>query len=413
MHIIYNLIASSSWVILRLIAKVNTKLALFVKGRESTQKTLKQHISKNDSVIWVHAASLGEFEQGLPILEQLKYNYPDYKLLLTFFSPSGYEVKKNTQAAHVVTYMPMDTKKKVREFLAIANPKLVLFIKYEIWPNYLTELGKRNIPTLLVSALFKKEQIYFKWYGGFMRHALKSFHHFYVQNENSKSLLHTIGLTNSTVTGDTRFDRVSKILARDNGLAFMDSFNTASPCFVAGSTWPEDEKLLVDYINNSDSDMKFVIAPHNIKKEHSKLLKDSITKPTLLYSELEHQNLGETKVLIIDTIGLLTKIYSYATIAYVGGGFATGLHNTLEPAVFGIPVLIGPKFKGFKEAEEMVSLGGILPITTQAEFNQQVDELYSKKERRARLGQINTTYLSKNKGASKKIMKDITNLLEH
>jgi len=390
---------------------VNHKLSLFVKGREHTLETLRKHISDSDHVVWVHAASLGEYEQGLPILEQLKLTYPDHKLLLTFFSPSGFEVKKNTSAADVVTYMPIDTKKKVHEFLDIANPKLAVFVKYEIWPNYLAALDKRNIPTLLVSAFFKKEQLYFRWYGGLMRNALKTFHHFYVQDENSKTLLHSIGLSNCDVTGDTRFDRVSKILNADNRLEFMDTFNTTSHCFIAGSTWPEDEKLIADYINSSDNDMKYVIAPHNIKKAHSTHLKESISKPTLLYSEIEGQNLNETQVLIVDTIGILTKMYSYATMAYVGGGFATGLHNTLEPAVFGIPVIIGPKYKGFKEAEDLVSLGGIRSIRTQVELTQTINELYDSEDNRTMLGQINSAYISKNKGASTKIMNDITKLL--
>lgn len=413
MYRIYNVLVSASWSILRLLATINQKLSLFVKGREHTLSRLQNNSCKKDTTIWVHAASLGEYEQGLPILEQLKLTYPEHKLVLTFFSPSGYEVKKNTSAADVVVYLPMDTKKKVNEFLDAVDPKLVLFIKYEIWPNYLAALKERNIPTLLVSALFKKDQIYFRWYGGFMRKALKTFDTFYLQDENSKSLLNTIGLTNCAITGDTRFDRVSKILSTDNRLEFMESFNTKPHCFIAGSTWPEDEKLIVDYINSSTADMKFVIAPHNIKKEHSSRLKASITKPTLLYSEIESQNLKETDVLIIDTIGLLTKIYSYSSIAYVGGGFATGLHNTLEPAVFGIPVIIGPKFKGFKEAEDLVELGGILPIDTQAKLTQKIDGLLSKENLGSNIGKINSDYISKNTGASIKIMEDIKTLLKH
>ncbi|MFT6795647.1 MAG: 3-deoxy-D-manno-octulosonic-acid transferase [Maribacter sp.] len=411
MHFIYNVIVYASWSILQLIAKANTKLSLFVKGRKLSIPTLQKYISGSDSVIWVHAASLGEYEQGLPILEKLKTNYPSYKIVLTFFSPSGYEIKQHISAAHVTIYLPMDTKKKVAEFLDVTRPKLAIFIKYEIWPNYLAALDKRNIPTLLISALFKKEQIYFKPYGAFMRNALKTFDHFYVQDENSKSLLNSIGLTNCTVSGDTRMDRVSKILDSDNSLDFMDAFNTTENCLIAGSTWPEDEKLLVDYINRSPSDIKFVIAPHNIKKEHSHELKKSIDKPTLLYSEIETQNLENINVLIIDTIGILTKLYSYATIAYVGGGFATGLHNTAEPAVFGIPVIIGPEYKGFREAEALISLGGIISICTIAELTKHLNELTANKEKRNKVGRINATYITENKGASTKIMEGISKLL--
>lgn len=411
MRLIYNLLVSVSWAILHVFAKVNTKLSLFVKGRKQTTTILKKGLEGGDKVIWIHAASLGEYEQGLPILEKLKLAYPTHKLLLTFFSPSGYEIKKNTQAAHVVTYLPMDTKKKVNAFLDAAKPELAIFIKYEIWPNYLAELNKRDIPTLLVSALFKKKQVYFKWYGGFMRKALHTFGHFYVQDENSKALLKSIGIINCSVTGDTRLDRVSEILDTDNSLDFMTQFNTTSHCLIAGSTWPEDEKILVDYINGSTTDMKFVIAPHNIKKEHSQNLKDSISKPALLYSEIDSQNLSEISVLIIDTIGLLTKIYSYASIAYVGGGFATGLHNTLEPAVFGIPVIIGPKYMGFLEAEELVALGGVLSIKTREELAERIDCLKDNKSNRAELGTLNSNYIAKNKGASTQIMNTIEKLL--
>ena len=383
-----------------------------MKGRQRSLETLRKHISSNDQVIWLHAASLGEYEQGLPILEQLRITYPGHKLLLSFFSPSGFEVKKNTPAADVVIYMPLDTKKKVGEFLDVAKPKLVVFIKYEIWPNYLAALKKRAIPTLLISAYFKKEQIYFKWYGGLMRNALKTFNHFYVQDENSKILLNRIGFSNCDVTGDTRFDRVAKILKGNNHLEFMDMFNTTAHCLVAGSTWPADEKLLVNHINTTDTNMKYVIAPHNIIKEHNTRLKESISKPSILYSEIEGQNLSDVKVLIVDTIGILTKIYSYATVAYVGGGFTTGLHNTLEPAVFGIPVIIGPNYKGFKEAEDLISLGGILSINNQEALTKTINELYQSTHHRNMLGNSNAAYISKNKGASAKIMKAITNLLE-
>jgi len=397
--------------LLKLLALTNTKLALFVNGRKHTFLTIEKYFSKTDRIIWIHAASLGEYEQGLPILEQLRLEYPSHKLLLTFFSPSGYEVKKNTKAADMVTYLPIDTKKKVIHFLEIVRPELAVFIKYEIWPNYLSELGKRKVPTLLISALFRKSQIYFKSYGGFMRKSLNNFSHFYVQDNQSKELLQGINLTNVSIAGDTRFDRVSEILERDNILEFMNLFSKNSTCFVAGSTWPEDEKLLIDYINESSSSIKFVIAPHNIKTAHISALENSITKSTVLYSENQQEDLEATQVLIIDTIGLLTKIYSYADIAYVGGGFATGLHNTIEPAVFGIPVLIGPNYSGFLEAEKLVNLGGIVSVTNKKEFFSIVETLFEDKEKRKNLGLINSSYIEKNKGASIQIMNGIRTLL--
>ena len=372
---------------------------------------LKKNISEGDSIIWVHTASLGEFEQGLPIIEQLKKNYPEYRILVTFFSPSGYEVKKNTAAADMVTYLPMDTKKNAIKFLDLVNPKLVIFVKYEIWPNYLRALSQRNIPTLLISALFKENQIYFKSYGGFMRKTLHNFTHIFVQDTKSIELLSKINIKNTSISGDTRFDRVIEILERDNNLAFMENFKNGAKTLVAGSTWPDDEEVLVPYINTGESSLKFVLAPHNIKPEHINKLKSSINKKTILYSELENKDLSAYEVLIIDTIGLLTKIYSYAEISYVGGGFATGLHNTLEPAVYGIPVIIGPSFKGFKEAEDLVNKGGVLVVKSPAEFFTLVNDLLKDEEHLKRTGDINSTYVSENKGASIQIMAYVRTLI--
>ena len=392
-------------------ALFSLKIKLFVAGRKRVFPTLENAISKTDELIWVHVASLGEFEQGLPIIEKLKIEYPSYKILVTFFSPSGYEVKKNTPTADIITYLPMDTKANVNRFLSLTRPKLAIFVKYDIWPNYLNELKKKKIPTILVSAIFKKNQIYFKGYGGFMRKALRTFSRFFVQDLASKKLLESIGSQNITISGDTRFDRVSEILERDNTLSFMHRFKENKPCLVAGSTWPEDESILVDYINPSTKSLKYVLAPHNIKSEHIDTLKKSISKNTILYSEIENQNLAEFEVLIIDTIGLLTKIYSYADIAYVGGGFATGLHNTLEPAVFGIPVIIGPNHKKFKEARDLAIKGGLLVIDSKNGFTSVLDRFLDEPELTKKTGQINSTYISENKGASIQIMDYIRSLL--
>ena len=372
---------------------------------------LKNGISEADKVIWMHAASLGEFEQGLPVIEKLKAEYPSHKILVTFFSPSGYEVKKNTAAADVVTYLPMDSRKKVSRFLDVVHPSLAIFVKYEIWPNYLIELQKRAIPSILVSAIFNKNQIYFKGYGGFMRTALASFSHYFVQNDTSKELLSSIGITNITVCGDTRLDRVSEILERDNRLDFMETFKQGSKCFVAGSTWPEDEKILIDYINDASGDLKFVLAPHKIQSDKIESLVLAINKKTALYSERDRIDLERQQVLLIDNIGLLTKIYSYADVAYVGGGFATGLHNTLEPAVFGIPVIIGPNFTGFQEAEKLVSQNGVLPVKDTESFTRLLNRLYTDTEYAKEIGKINANYITENKGASLQIMTYIRTLI--
>ncbi len=359
----------------------------------------------------MHVASLGEFEQGLPILKQLKLEYPDFKLLVTFFSPSGYEVKKNTNAADIVTYLPMDTRKNAKRFLETVNPQLVLFVKYEIWPNYLKMLAKKEIPTLLISAIFKKEKIYFKTYGGFMRKALNTFTHFFVQDAHSKSLLESLSFNNVTVSGDTRFDRVSEILKQDNHLSFMEDFKGTDICFIGGSTWPEDEEIIIEFINTGQKPMKYVLAPHNIKENHINNLKKSIQKKVVLYSETAGKDLSGFEVLIVDTVGLLTKIYSYADVAYVGGGFATGLHNTLEPAVFGIPVIIGPQYEGFNEAEELVDSGGILVVKNSQEFSNKLNSLLKDKYYLQNTGQINATYVAEKKGAGIQIMHYIRTLL--
>lgn len=393
------------------IAIFRNKIKLFVNGRKKTFPKLRDAFIKDDQVIWMHVASLGEFEQGLPILKKIRTEYPSYKILVTFFSPSGYEVKKNTVDADIVAYLPMDTAQNARKFVALVNPKLVLFVKYEIWPNYLRELQKKQVPTLLISAIFRERQIYFKTYGGFMRKALGVFDHFFVQDEKSRQLLKSIKITDVSVSGDTRLDRVSEILNRDNTLSFMDRFKKDRLCFVAGSTWPEDEAILIDYINNSPKNFKYVLAPHTLKTDKILGLTGAISKKKVLYSKMDENTLGDYDVLIVDTIGLLTKIYSYADIAYVGGGFATGLHNTLEPAVFGIPVIIGPQYKGFKEAEELVAQKGILTIKDQWTFGELQKKLLDDAEYRKKTGAINAAYIAKNKGASIQIMSYIQNAL--
>ena len=389
----------------------HSKIKLFVQGREETFSILKNKIQKGDTFVWVHVASLGEFEQGLPVIERLKKDYPSHKILLTFFSPSGYEVKKNTKAADIIVYLPMDTMGNAKSFIAAVDPVLAIFVKYEIWPNYLRVLGQKQIPTLLISAIFKKDQAYFKWYGGIMRKSLQVFTHFFVQDENSIALLQSIGLKNSTLAGDTRFDRVHEILKNDNKLSFMDEFKGNSTCLVAGSTWPEDEEIIVNFINESTKPIKFILAPHNIKPDHINSLKNSILPKVLLHSEIDDNDIATFEVLIIDTIGLLTKIYSYAEIAYVGGGFATGLHNTLEPAVFGIPILIGPNYDGFIEAENLVDKKGILVIENYDEFKVVLNDLLDNKEFMENIGRINANYVEENQGASIQIMAHIRTLL--
>ena len=411
MRAIYSFLVQLTWYVLRFIAKFNPKIRFFVNGRKETFTSLETAFSASDSVIWMHVASLGEYEQGLPVLEKLKTKHPEHTFLLTFFSPSGFEIKKDKTPADLVVYLPMDTQRNAKQFLDRIHPKIAIFIKYEIWPNYLHELKARDIPTVLVSGIFSERQVFFKWYGGFMKKALNAFSHFFVQEEHSKTLLGSIHFQNVTVSGDTRFDRVSEILKKKNSLAFMDRFKGKSKCFVAGSTWPEDEKILLDFINQPNQPLKFVLAPHNIKSGKIADLKSSITKKVCLYSQITDEAIFDWEVLIIDTIGLLTKIYSYAHFAYVGGGFATGLHNTLEPAVFGIPVIIGPKYSGFNEAVEMVKKKGVLVVHDKHEFNQIMEQLLQNPGFAEKTGKSNMEYILKNTGATQTVVEYIEKLL--
>ena len=325
----YNLLTYVAKAALPLPAMFNPKLKLFVEGRKKVFKQLEK-IDFSEDWVWFHAASLGEFEQAVPIMEAIKENYPTYKILVSFYSPSGYENKKKHQLADAIVYLPLDTPKNAKRFVSIIKPKLAFFIKYDIWPNFLKELQIQNIRTFLISGAFRKDQIYFKPYGGLFREALRVFEHIFLQNETSKELLKTINITNTTVSGDTRFDRVARQLEYDNQLDFVAQFKDQKTCIVAGSTWPEDDALLLEYINTASEDVKFIIAPHEIKNEKIQRLKAQIVKKAVLFSEKKDSKINQYQVLIIDTIGLLTKVYSYADIAYVGGAAGkSGLHNIL------------------------------------------------------------------------------------
>ena len=372
---------------------------------------LNASLNQAKPVIWIHAASLGEFEQGLPVMEALRKSYPDHQILLTFFSPSGYEVRKKTGVADLVCYLPMDNSWNARKFIKLANPRLAIFIKYEVWPNYLRELHTRSVPIILISAIFSQRQIYFKWYGSFMRKALRRFSHIFVQNEASKERLEKFGIENVTVSGDTRFDRVAKIREQNNQLDFMARISDGRPCFVAGSSWPEDEEILIDYINNSAGGIQYIIVPHDIKPPHLKQLQSKLKVKSLLWSAIEENEPVPNAVFIVDTVGLLTKIYSYADIAYVGGGFATGLHNTLEPAVFGIPVIIGPEYHNFQEAIDLVHEKGILVVNDKSEFHKIMGQLIGDVEFREHTGLINSNYINRKRGASIQIMDHLRRLL--
>ena len=408
----YNILVHLTGFALRGIALFSKKIELFVVGRNHVFDDLKNAFKQEDSVIWFHAASLGEFEQGRPVIEKLKSIYPKHKLLLTFFSPSGYEIRKNYDVADKVVYLPLDTRKNAQKFVEMVRPDMAVFIKYEFWPNFLRELKKQHTHTILISGIFRKEQSFFKWYGAWMKASLETFHHFFVQDIPSRELLSSIGFNNVTISGDTRFDRVFEITRQDIKLPYLDNFKNHKRTLVAGSTWPKDEELLVNFINtHSNEGQKFIIVPHNIHKESIQQLKKNILKPTILFSEKEGKTLEKYQVFIVDTIGLLSKIYKYADMAYVGGGFGSGIHNILEPATFGVPILIGPEYKRFKEAVEMITLGACFTVKDNKSFNNIAQKLLNDDAYRVSCGSISKEYVIKNIGATKLIITYITGII--
>jgi 3-deoxy-D-manno-octulosonic-acid transferase len=409
MLFLYNLTIYIAGFFLKIIALFSPKIKLFVEGRKNVFSVLEEKIKANDKTIWFHSASLGEYEQGLPVIEKIKEKYPSHKIIVTFFSPSGYEVRKNNTVADVTIYLPLDTKSNAKRFLKLVHPEFAFFIKYEFWLNYLKELEKSKTSTYLISGIFRDSQMFFKWYGGFYRKALKAFTYFFVQNESSKQKIEAIGFKNVIVSGDTRFDRVNAILERDNTLNYVENFKNNQLTIVIGSSWPKDEVLLIEYINHAPENVKFIIAPHNIKTDQISNLKSQITKSSILFSEKENKDLSNYNVFIIDTIGILTKIYSYGTIAYVGGGFGNpGIHNILEPATFGIPIVIGPNYSNFAEAVSLVELGGCISITNFLELKEILDRLINDPKLLTEKSHICKSFIQNNKGATNTIMKIVS-----
>lgn len=406
MRFIYNIGIFLANFTLKFGALFNNKLKKGVVGRKNTFQVLKNHLSENDKTLWFHCASLGEYEQGLPVFLKLREHYKQHKIVLSFFSPSGYEIRKNSAIADVVVYLPLDSKTNAKRFLNLVKPELSVFVKYDIWPNYLNELKQKQRRVILISAAFRTNQIYFKPYGQFFKNALFAFEHIFTQNEVSKDLLKSIKYNTVSVSGDTRFDRVYSQLEIDNTLPFIEEFKGDNICVVAGSTWPEGESLFTDYINSEASNnTKFIIAPHDIKPERVKKLQEHIKAKTVLYSEKNNKDLTEYQVFIIDSIGILSKIYSYADVAYVGGAIGnTGLHNTLEPAVFGVPIIIGNHHKKFPEAQAMIDNGGMFSVSSKSDFTSILTKLITNGDFRVKCGSNNTEYIKRNRGAVVQIL---------
>jgi 3-deoxy-D-manno-octulosonic-acid transferase len=389
----------------RVLSTTNSKAKLWTEGRKDIFKQLSIAFEQNKSqVIWTHCASLGEFEQGRPVLEQLKRQYPNAKILITFFSPSGYEVQKNYNGADWVFYLPADGKKNAKRFLNIVKPSIAIFIKYEFWFYYLDALKQREIQAILVSGNFRPNQIFFKWYGSFYRNMLQLFSHLFIQNEESKFLLTTIDITeNVTVSGDTRFDRVIEIAEQFSSIEAIEKFIQHNKVVVAGSTWTEDDEEINHYAN-THQDIKFIIAPHIIEEDRMKeCLK--LYKKSILFSQWQQQtdnSNNQYNVLIIDNVGMLSRLYKYGTICFVGGAFdGDGVHNVLEAAVFGNPVFYGPIYKKYKEAADLIKLGGAISVENALELEQQFEALLHDESLCSSIGTKAAAYVYANKGATK------------
>ncbi|MEG1645083.1 MAG: glycosyltransferase N-terminal domain-containing protein [Alistipes sp.] len=385
----------------------HVKAKLWTDGRRGLFQRMVAAIAPTDRIIWIHVASLGEFEQGRPIIEQLRKQHPEYKILLTFFSPSGYEIRKNYQEVDYIFYLPIDTPAKARRFLDLAHPEIAIFVKYEFWLNLLAELRRRSIHTYIVSAIFRRNSVFFRPYGSLWRQALESFDTLFVQNDDSKKLLAELGFDNVVVAGDTRFDRVAELAAAAKQIDLIEKFKGDKRLFVAGSTWGPDEELLQELINRNP-DIKFVVAPHEMDETRIARLIAHTTGGTLRYTQcMPRTAFGNKQVLILDTMGILASVYGYADWSYIGGGFGVGIHNTLEAATFGLPIAFGPNYQKFKEARDLITLGAATSICSAEELNNWFIPLRDNEEYLHQTRRIAKDYTSKHQGATTIILNTI------
>ena len=403
----YDLIMSLYAGIIRLVGLRYEKARLWSEGRRNLFSRMREKIDPRERIIWLHVASLGEFEQGRPLIEALRESHPEYKILLTFFSPSGYEIRKNYAGADYIFYLPIDTRKQVRQFLDIAHPEVVIFVKYEFWLNFLTELRRRRIRTFVVSAIFRRNSVFFRFYGGLWRKALKTFEVLFVQNEESKSLLAELGYPNVVVAGDTRFDRVAKIAREAKQVPMIERFKGDKQLFIAGSTWGPDEELLLPLMNDNP-ELKFVIAPHEMDEGRIERLMRETRGGAVRYTQCDDKTSFEGKqLLILDTVGLLASVYGYASWGYIGGGFGVGIHNTLEAATFGLPIAFGPKYEKFKEARDLVAIGAARSITTYEELKAWFAPLRDDEKHLTKSSRLARDYTLSHQGATETILKTI------
>jgi 3-deoxy-D-manno-octulosonic-acid transferase len=397
----YNLSILLYDLLIKIVALFNLKAKLFSDGRKNWRHLLEQKVDKNARYIWFHCASLGEFEQGRPVIEGVKSNYPGFKILLTFYSPSGYEIRKNYNGADIVCYLPLDTRWNAKSFISITSPEKAYFVKYEFWYNYLNELKKHKIPTYIFSANFRSNQHFFRnfpWSGWF-RKMLGKFDHIFVQSRESLELLKSIGFKNVTVAGDTRFDRVAAIAENTKELPVVDKFKGENPLIVAGSTWKPDEELIIRFINKNNG-IKYIIAPHEVSEANINRIFQLLKKPAIRFSQITEKNGTNFEVIVVDSIGLLSSLYKYGDLAYIGGGFGVGIHNILEAATFGLPVVFGPNHEKFREARELKSTGGAFCIEGFDNLESAFLTLLNDRNKRLQASETARNYVSQNRGAT-------------
>ena len=409
----YNLIIYLYQLGVVITSRFSEKVRKMWRGERDAFRILREQVDPQARYVWFHAASLGEFEQGRPLMEQLRRDHPEYKILLTFFSPSGYEVRKNYEGADIICYLPLDTITNARRFLRTIRPVMAFFIKYEFWYNYLHILRHRGVPVYSVSSIFRPGQIFFRWYGRQYAHVLKCFSHFYVQNDESRTLLATLGIHNVSVVGDTRFDRVLQIKESARQLPVIDRFlepeagGQKAKVFVAGSSWQPDEELFIPFFNGQPA-WKIIIAPHVIDESHLRQIESLLAgRKVVRYTEATEENVAGAEVLIINCFGLLSSIYGYADVTYVGGGFGVGIHNTLEAAVWDVPVIFGPNNRRFREARGLKACGGGLEITDAAAFRQVMQRFTDEPQALSEAGRQAGRFVQQMTGATRKILSDV------
>ncbi len=411
MRFLYHISIYLLQIALSIASLFNDKARKWVNGRKNVFRNLENQVSSKEKYIWIHCASLGEFEQGRPIIEGLKKLLKNHKIILTFFSPSGYEVRKDYEFADIVSYLPIDTIANARKFIEIIQPQFVVFVKYEFWFNYLSALGKQKVPVIFISSIFRPGQYFFKHYAAWFRKQLAGINHFFVQNEESKRLLQKIGIERVTACGDTRFDRVFELAKNPKKFEIIETFRGNHSLIVAGSTWLPDEDLLIPVIEKFPNH-KFIIAPHEVHASRVEQIQKRIGSKAALFSKTNSKDIANYKVLIVDSIGILAHLYQYAKFAYIGGGFGSGLHNIQEPVTFGIPVIFGPKFLNFQEAVDLINLGGAFAIRNSDELENVFLKLTGDQTLYEEACRINQQYVAQNIGATSVILKYLSQLIE-